>query len=132
MIEGIETSRLRAELAVMSIYRDQNKGIGESLGLGQLETAWTEYGLRAADLPRALDALLHRRLLAYEPGTVPHRIELTSMGAAWLDRQPAWLEYQLMSRRRQARFLHEFGTRRVAMAGRRRRTDAGAQQARRG
>ena len=125
MKEGIETSRRRAELAVMSIFRDLSKGTGEPLSMDQIVVAWADYGLRATDLPRALDGLLRSRLLSPHDGPTPDALALTSTGTDWLDLQPAWLRAQLMARRERARFLRAQAPGRVRVSGRRRRFDTG-------
>lgn len=112
----------------MHIYRDQSKGTGEFMSADQIGVRWPQTGLRASDLPPALESLKHRGLLVRHAGASADLFALTSNGTDWLATRPAWLEYQLLARRQRAQFLHDHPSRRVPVSGRRRRADTGLHQ----
>lgn len=116
-----DPTALRAQMAVLSIYRDLGIPAGDVLSIREIAQHWADYGVRAADLMWALDALVRDGLLARMPGA-PDRMVLTAVGENWLRQQPPWLEYRLLvPRAARARAKRRQGTRAAsrAMQGRR-------------
>ena len=124
MNTATDSTRLRAQMAVMSIFRSLGVPAGEPLSMGELSRHWGDYGVRATDLDGALDDLARKGLVLRHPET-PDQIAKTVAGEQWLGEQPAWVEYQLlMPRASRVAFLRQDGDRRPAPARRRRRDDA--------
>lgn len=91
----MDTTRLRAHMALMGIFRDLGIPVADALPVAEIETLWPEYGVRAGDLWWAIDELVRDGLLARDVAT-PDRLLLTRVGEQWLREQPAWLEYRLI------------------------------------
>ena len=90
-----DAAQLRAQLAVLSIFRDLGVPAGDALSVDQLVELWPDYGIRANDLVSALDGLVREGYLAHMPGTAD-QIVLTIAGDRWFRQQPALLEYRLL------------------------------------
>lgn len=91
----MDTTRLRAHMALMGIFRDLGIPVADGLPVAEIEAFWPEYGVRADDLWWAIDELVRGGLLARDMAT-PGRLVLTRVGEQWLRDQPAWLEYRLI------------------------------------
>lgn len=118
-----DSTRLRAQMAVMSIFRDLGLQAGEALPIDEIARRWGDYGIRASDLDGALEALLRKGLITRE-GEARERISKTRAGEAWFAEQPAWVEYQLLvPRALRAAFMRQHGERKPGTARRRRRED---------
>lgn len=99
----------RAELSVLSIYRDHNSQTEGPLPLWDLEQRWADYGVRYTDLPNALSRLAERRVIDWRDDG--HAIELTPTGEQWFSNLPAALEYKLVvMRRRQTEARKKIGS----------------------
>jgi hypothetical protein len=94
-MEPTDPVALRAQLAVLSIFRDVGIPAGDVLSIGEIGRAWPEYAVRLSDLRPALDALIEERVLALEPGSQDVLV-LTTIGERWLREQPGWLKYRLL------------------------------------
>lgn len=126
MDTATDLTRLRAELAVMSIFRNLGIPASCSLPLAELERRWPEYGVRASDLHWAIGALDRRGFLDRRAGE-PELITLTLAGKNWFDQQSGYLEYMLIVPRiSRARFLRHHGMGRQVAMRRRRRDDSAA------
>ena len=117
-----DATLLRAELAVMCIYRNLNVPADTPLSMTELEQHWSESGVRSSDLPWAIDRLVQKGFLSRRHGA-PELIARTVAGETWFDQQPAWLEYHLLTPRvSRFRFLRSHEPRK-SLARRRRRVD---------
>lgn len=98
----------RAELSILSIYREHNHEAEGPLPLWDLEQRWADYGVRFTDLPTALGRLSDRRVINWQDDG--NAIELTPSGAQWYSALPGALEYELVvMRRRQAESARRSG-----------------------
>jgi hypothetical protein len=125
----INANRLRAQMAVMRIFRTLGVLAGEPVHIGELARHWADLGIRSSDLGVALDDLVRKNLI-FRPSDGPDHIAQTRAGEAWFDHQPAWVEYQLLApRAARAAYLRQQAEGKPAAVRRRRREDL---QARRG
>lgn len=128
MSNTTELSRLRAELALMSVYRNLGITAGVSLPLEEIERQWPDFGVRASDLLPTIQRLERKGYLSRRGG-VPELVTLTLAGENWFDQQPGYLEYRLLvPRASRVAFLRRYGQRKPALARRRRREDAALRQ----
>lgn len=95
MYPGADSSQLRAEIAVMRIFRSLGVPADVFLTGEEISREWPAYGVRAGDLAGAIDRLVKRGLLARRH-EAPDQIALTVAGSDWFDEQPGWLEYHLL------------------------------------
>ncbi|MGH8519178.1 MAG: hypothetical protein ACREUE_17145 [Panacagrimonas sp.] len=117
-----DVTQLRAELALMSLYRNLGVPAEISLPLEVIGQHWPDYGIRASDLPGAIYRLVQKGFLSRRHGA-PELIARTVAGEDWFDDQPAWLEYHLLQPRvSRAQFVRRIAPRKPM--ARRRRGDA--------
>jgi hypothetical protein len=111
MVSAADSTQLRAELALMSIFRDLGVSADAPVPLVEITRRWSDYGVRVTDLPGAVDRLIQRGLLSRRQ-EVPTYLARTPAGRSWFDEQPAWLEYQLLvPRALRARYQRELSDR---------------------
>ena len=123
MYPGADSSHLRAELAVMSIFRDCGVPADVFVPIEDIARHWADYGVRAADLNGAIDRLAARHLVARRQDA-PTQVARTVAGQNWFDEQPAWLLYHLLVPRiSRARFQRGHAERITSGARRRRGSD---------
>jgi hypothetical protein len=109
MHPGADSAQLRAELAVMRLFRHLGVPAEVFLSIEEIAAHWRRYGVRATDLPGAIDRLVARGLLVRRQDD-RHQVACTVAGANWFDEQPGWLEYHLLVPRiARARFVGESG-----------------------
>lgn len=77
---------LRAQLAVLSIFRELGVTAGDVLSIGEIRRTWPGYAVRRSDLVPALEALIEEGRLAFEPGS-QDVLTLTTKGERWLRQQ---------------------------------------------
>lgn len=105
----MDPSQLRADLALMRLFRHLGVPVDVHLPIDEIERHWTTFGVRSGDLQGAIERLLQRGLLARRQ-EAPDQVACTVAGSNWLDEQPAWLEYHLLVPRiSRARFMQESG-----------------------
>lgn len=126
-MESTDPAALRAELAVLGIFRDLGLPVGDVLSIGEIRRAWPRYAVRASDLAPALEALMQKGLLVLEPGS-QDVLTLTAMGERWLRKQPGWLKYRLLVPRISRRRRRGDGLQPESSASLRRRRDDPAPQ----
>ena len=98
MYPGADSSQLRAELAVMRMFRDLGIPADVFLSVQEIERHWPSFGVRAGDLPGAIDRMVQRGLVVRRPDA-PGQIACTVAGANAFDEQPGWLESHLLTPR---------------------------------
>lgn len=88
---------LRANLAVMSILRDEHVPALGRLEIRELRARWPRYALRGRDLDRSLDRLESLGLIEIDHVLGHHYVILTEMGyrsahsiIGWLESLTAW------------------------------------------
>ena len=120
MFPGADSTQLRAELAVMRIFRHLGVPADVFLQGDELARQGAACGIRAGDVPAAVDRLVKRGLLARRH-EFPEQVACTVAGVNWFDEQPGWLEYHLLTPRvARARYARENGE--VGIKGGRRRS----------
>lgn len=128
MYPGAEPSQLRADLALMRLFRHLGVPVDVPLPVDEIRRHWTTFGVRSGDLPGAIERLLGRGLLTQRQDA-PDQVACTVAGSNWLDEQPAWLEYHLLLPRiSRARYAHETGARGFNGTRRRRSGDSVARR----
>lgn len=101
-------SELRAELAVMNVFRACSAKPGDALHMTEFRARWPDYGLRQTDLPMAVARLMLRGLIQREQDGRSDALILTVAGERWSSDQSAWIEYQLLvPRSERAGFLRD-------------------------
>lgn len=123
VVDSTDPTELRARMAVLALYRDLGIAPGDAMAISEIERLWPEVGVRASDLPWALESLVRDGFLARQAGAA-ERLVLTAVGERWMRDQPPWLEYRLLVlRAARMRYLRRHRASTPQVIPRRRRDD---------
>jgi hypothetical protein len=104
MHPGADSTLLRAELAAMHLFRHRGIPADVFVPVEDVVRHGADCGVRATDLPAAIDRLVTRGLLVRRQD-VAGQVACTVAGANAFDEQPGWLESHLLTPREARRRL---------------------------